>query len=175
MDTIKKIFLFVLGIFFVYNLTAQSNVIDTVPPYKKTLVIPDFTIQLTDSSWFTKEQLPKLAYTAIINFDPECGHCQITVKELCASIDSLKNVFFVFVAYKPIPLIAEFYKYYGLERFSNIRMGRDPKYYVPSFFRVTANPFAAIYDKFGKLVRIFDPATDTTIEIPELVAFVNKK
>jgi hypothetical protein len=175
MVTFKKIFLFVMGIFFVFSLSAQSTLIDTIPPYKKTLTIPDFTIQLTDSSWFTKEQLPKSPFTAIINFDPECGHCQITVKELCASIDSLKNVFFVFVAYKPIPLIAEFYKYYGLERFSNIRMGRDPRYFVPSFFRVTANPFAAVYDKFGKLARVFDPASNTTIEIPQLVEMVNKK
>ena len=90
-------------------------------------------------------------------------------------MENLKNVFFVFVAYKPIPQIAEFYNYYGLAKFSNIRMGRDPKYYVPSFFRVTANPFAAIYDKNGKLVRVFDPAENTTIEVPELVAMVNKK
>jgi thiol-disulfide isomerase/thioredoxin len=175
MDSIKKISLFVCCMFLVSILSAQSTIIDTVPPYKRTLTIPDFTIQLADSTWFTKDQLPKSAFTAIINFDPECGHCQNTMKEITLAMDSLKNVFFVFVAYKPIPQIREFYKYYGLEKFSNIRMGRDPKYFVPSFFRVTANPFAAVYDKDGKLVRVFDPASNTTIEVPELVAFVNKK
>ena len=159
---------------FVLNASAQTTNLDTLPPYKKNPQIPDFSIQLTDSTWFNKEQLPKSEFTAIINFDPECGHCQNTVKELAASMIYLKNVFFVFVAYKSIPEIKEFYHYYGLEKFTNIRMGRDPKYFVPSFFRVTANPFVAVYNQSGTLARVFDPALNTTIEVPLLLSMVNK-
>ncbi len=157
----------------VMSASAQSPV-DNTPPYKKDLHIPDFTILQPDSTYFTKAQVPKYEYTAIIYFAPDCGHCQYTVKELVKSMDSLKNIFFILVAYKPLNEIREFYTNYGLDKFSNVRIGRDPKYFVPSFFRVTSTPFVAVYNRTGLLARVFDPAANTTIEIPELVAMANK-
>ena len=153
--------------------SAQTTV-EELPAYKKDLHIPEFNILQTDSTWLTKEQLPKYDYTAIIYFAPDCGHCQYTVKELIKSMDSLTNVLFVFVAYKPLAELKEFYNHYELGKFPNIRMGRDPKYFVPAFFRVTATPFVAVYNRTGLLAKVFDPATNTTIEVPQLVALVNK-
>lgn len=170
----KYIYIFFFYLISGASASAQLTVVDTVPPYKKDPGIPDFIILQTDSTWFTKEQLPKYPYTAIVYFAPDCGHCQITVKELVANMDSLTNVFFVFVAYRPMEDIREFYKYYGLNKFSNVRMGRDPKYFVPSFYRVTSNPFVALYNQNGLLMRVFDPALNSTIEIPTLVSLVNK-
>lgn len=170
----KIIYIFFVCMICAVTTSAQLTVADTVPPYKKDLRIPDFTILQTDSTWFTKEQLPKYPYTAIVYFAPDCGHCQITAKELVASMDSLKNVFFVFVAYRPLDEIRAFYHYYGLDKFSNVRMGRDPKYFVPAFFQVRSTPFVAVYNQKGALVRVFDPAANSTIEVPELVTLVNK-
>ena len=169
----KNIYLLFFFLISAVSASAQSRV-EELPPYKKDLHIPDFNILQTDSTWLTKEQLPKYEYTAIIYFAPDCGHCQYTVKELVKSMDSLKNVFFVFVAYKPLDEIRDFYKHYGLDKFSNIRMGRDPKYFVPAFFRVTSTPFVAVYNRTGLLAKVFDPALNSTIEVPQLVALVNK-
>ena len=72
-------------------------------------------------------------------------------------MDSLKNVFFVFVAYKSLEEVKGFASYYTLDKFPNVRIGRDPKYFVPSFFRVTRIPYIAIYNKAGLLEKIFDP------------------
>ena len=170
----KIIYFFFFCIICAVTTSAQLTVADTVPPYKKDLRIPDFIILQTDSTWFTKEQLPKYPYTAIVYFAPDCGHCQITAKDLVASMDSLKNVFFVFVAYRPLDEIKAFYNYYGLDKFSNVRVGRDPKYFVPAFFQVRSTPFVAVYNQNGALVRVFDPALNSTIEVPELVAMVHK-
>jgi hypothetical protein len=169
----KNIYILIICLFSAASAWSQGSTANDAP-YKKDLTIPAFNLLQGDSSWFSKEQLPKYPYTAIFYFDPECSHCQMTVKELVAHMDSLKNVFFVFASYKPLSDIRGFYNYYGLSQFNNIRMGRDPKYFVPSFYRVTANPFVALYDIKGMLVKVFDPALNTTIEIPQLVAFVNK-
>ncbi len=153
---------------------SAQNPIEDIPPYKKDLHIPEFSVLQIDSSWFTREMIPKSDFTAIIYFAPDCGHCQYTVKELVKNMDSLTNVFFLFVAYKPLQEIREFYTHYGLDKFNNVRMSRDPKYFIPAFYRVTSTPFVALYNKLGMLDRVFDPALNTTVEIPDLVAHVRK-
>ena len=172
MKKISLLLLFILTVAGVSSVSAQTMQ-EEVPPYKKDLHLPDFIILQTDSTWLTRDQLPKYEYTAIVYFSPDCGHCQVTVTDLLKKMDSLKNVLFVFVAYKPLSELKEFYAYYGLNKFQNIRMGRDPKYFIPAFFRVTATPFVAVYNSSGVLNRVFDPASNTTIEVPELLALVN--
>ena len=148
---------------------------DTIPPYKKDPHIPRFSILLADSTSFTKAQLPKYDYTAIIYFSPDCGHCQYTTKEIVRHMDSLKNVFFVFVAYKSVAIIKEFVEAYGLNQYPNIRVGHDPLYYVPSFFRVSYTPHVAIYDKSGSLLKVYDPPNRPVMEVAELIELVNPK
>jgi thiol-disulfide isomerase/thioredoxin len=169
----KKIF----GVFLLLSILANASAqtVDTVPPYKKDPHLPPFQIQLTDSTWFGKEQLPKYDYTAIIYFSPSCGHCQITAKDIAQHMDSLKNVFFVFVAYTSLPEIKEFYNYYGLNVFPNVRMGRDPKYYIPSFYRVEYTPFVGVYDRNSMLIQVFDPPHKPAMEAADLISLVNKK
>lgn len=157
------------------GVTASAQTPDTVPPYKKNPHIPSFKILQTDSTWFTKEQLPKYKYTAIIYFSPTCGHCQFTAQDLVKKMDSLKNVFFVFVSYNSIEEIKEFYIKYGLNVFRNVRIGRDPKYFIPSFYRVEATPFVAVYNSKGILMQVFDPPHKPAMEAYELINLIYKK
>ncbi len=167
----------ILGVIVLLSIisTVSAQTADTLPPYKKDPRLPAFLIQQTDSTWFSREQLPKYDYTAIIYFSPSCGHCQITAKDIAQHMDSLKNVFFVFVAYTSIPEIKEFYNYYGLNVFPNVRMGRDPKYYIPSFFRVEYTPFVGVYDRDAMLLQVFDPPHKPPMEAADLILLVNKK
>src|SRR5882757_1613828 len=99
---------FILSFLFITTVSAQTG---PEAPYKKDPKLPAFKILQTDSTWFSKDKLPKgYDYTAIIYFAPDCGHCQYTVGELTKHMDSLKNVSFVFVAsaYKPLSEIREF-------------------------------------------------------------------
>jgi thiol-disulfide isomerase/thioredoxin len=149
--------------------SAQSNPEDTAP-YKKDHRLPAFTILQPDSTWFTKEQLPKYDYTVIVYFAPDCSHCQYEATEIVKNMDSLKNAFFVFVAYKSLEEIQAFSVKYGLNKFSNIRYGRDSKYYIPSFYQVKFTPFVAVYDRKGMFVKEYEKG----VEARELIALFCK-
>jgi hypothetical protein len=145
-------------------------------PYKSDPKMPAFKILLPDSTWFTREQVPlsKYDYTFIIYFSPDCGHCQHEATEIVKHMDSLKNAFFVFVAYKPLEDIQGFASYYKLDQFPNIRYGRDPQYFVPSFYRVTRTPFVVMYNKQGLLEKVFDPEVTEVPEASDLIKLVYK-
>ncbi|MEN9685561.1 MAG: hypothetical protein RLZZ28_1347 [Bacteroidota bacterium] len=157
------------------SIGAQNNAVPEAA-YKKDPKLPDFRILLADSTWFTREQLPpKYDYTIIIYFSPDCGHCQHSAKEIVQKMDSLKNVFFIFVAYKPLDEVAGFASYYGLDQFANVRIGRDPIYYIPSFYRVTRTPFVVVYNKKGLLHKVYDPETAPVPEAADLIELINQK
>lgn len=152
--------------FFALLLLCCSNSIvhaqdyDTIPPYQKDSLIPAFSILQTDSTWFNKEALPHNEPVVIIYFSPECGHCQLTAHEFEEKRNKFKNVFFVWVSYHPMADIKSFAEEYKLLNAKNIRVGRDPKYYVPSFFRVKFTPYIAVYGKNGKLIKTYDSGTE---------------
>ncbi len=133
---------------------AQTNN-DSLPPYLKNPTIPSFQILSTDSTWFTNRSLPKNIPVAIIYFSPDCGHCQYEAKELNKKMDSLSNLFFVWVSYHPFEDIKKFYFDYGLSKYKNIVAGRDPQYFIPAFYKVEFTPFIALYNKHGRFVKEF--------------------
>jgi len=144
----------------IYSIThAQDN--DATPPYQKDSLIPAFSILQTDSTWFNKEALPRNKPVVIIYFNPECGHCQLTAHDFDKKKNKLKDVFFVWVTYDTsFNEIKSFAKDYNLVNEKNIKVGRDPKYYVPSFYRVKFTPFMAVYGKNGKLIQTYETGTD---------------
>jgi thiol-disulfide isomerase/thioredoxin len=170
----KKSVLFSLFLLIAAASFAQSSQ-SSDAPYKKDPHLPHFNIVLPDSSWYTPEQLPKKGYdyTILVYFSPDCSHCQHEAKEIVGKMDSLKNAFFVFVAYKPLDEIAAFASYYGLDKFPNVKLGRDPQYFVPSFFRVTRTPFIVVYDKKQMLYKVYDPEVTNVPDASELAKLVN--
>ncbi|HJV20321.1 MAG TPA: hypothetical protein VJ552_10625 [Sediminibacterium sp.] len=147
--------------------SAQSA-IDNRPPYEKNPALPEFRILQTDSTWFTQKELPADKYTAIIYFSPECGHCQHEAEEIAKNIDSLQQVFFIWASYRDLTDIRNFYHHYQFNKFPNIRMGRDPQYFLPSFFQARYTPFVALYNKDRQFVK----AWEMGVEISELKEFI---
>ncbi len=135
---------------------AASPVVDTVPPYKKNPNIPPFKIMQPDSTWFTNAKLPKKKPVVIIYFSPECGHCQLAAQEISNSYDKLKDAIFMWVSYYSVPEIKTFVKNYKLGEYKNFFFGRDPNYFLPTYFRVRFTPFMAIYDNNGQFVQSFE-------------------
>ncbi len=155
----KKILFLIIAVICVSISSAQKNaaVYDTTPPYLKVPIIPPFKILQTDSAtWFTKDELPKKKPVVIIYFSPDCHHCQLEAQEITDSMHLFKNAFIVFVSYRDMSDIRAFAEKYKLLNFSNIRIGRDPKYFVPSFYRVKFTPFVAVYSKKGELLNAFE-------------------
>jgi hypothetical protein len=129
---------------------------DTIPKYLKSPFIPAFKIVQTNGTNFTKDSLPAEKPLIIMYFSPDCGHCQIQTKDMLDSMQYLQSATIMLVAYKKMEELIEFSNHYELSKFSNIHIGRDPKYFLPSFFNVKFTPFIAIYNKKGAFVKAFD-------------------
>ncbi len=151
----QKFLLFCLLSCCIISAKAQAG-FDTIPPYKKDNRMPAFKIMKLDNTWFTKEQLPNKDYTVIIYFAPDCGHCQHEMKEIIKNIDKFNKVNFVWVSFKSMPEISEFYVKYEVSKYPNMYMGRDLDYKLPSFYRVKFTPFVAVYDKKGLFMKAFE-------------------
>ncbi|MEP7320137.1 MAG: redoxin domain-containing protein, partial [Panacibacter sp.] len=121
---------------------------------------PDFNLMQTDSSWFIKANIPLGKPVVIIYFSPDCGHCQLSAHEYEEKIDQFSDVFFVWVSYLSLDKIKSFAEEYKMLGQENIRIGRDPSYFIPSFYRVKFTPFMAVYDAAGKLLKTYDEGTD---------------
>jgi AhpC/TSA family len=166
----KKIFFLLIITIAAFSTKAQSP-IDTIPAYQKNKAIPEFRLLLTDSSWLSKKDLPQYDYTAIIYFSPECNHCQYEATEIVKKIDSLKNVLFIWASYRDFEDIKKFNYKYKLNQYPNMKVGRDPKYLIPSFYQVKFTPFVALYNNQKEFVK----AWEMGVEMPELIEFIHKK
>ena len=153
----KKVILFAFAL--TLSIAAFSQATDTTT-YLSNKKIPTISLIQGDSSWLTNKDIPKGKPVVIIYFSPECGHCQLTAQEIQNDFDKVKDAFFVWVSYYPVPEIKDFAIKYKLAEYSNFKFGRDPKYAIPSFYKVKFTPFMAIYNKSGKLVQTFEQGTD---------------
>jgi cytochrome oxidase Cu insertion factor (SCO1/SenC/PrrC family) len=148
-----------------FTLSAQAQE-DSVPlaPYLKTRQVPGFKLLLTDSAtYFYKYQLKKSTPSIIIFFNPECDHCQTEAKHISDSIQLLQKVQIVFASSAPLADIKKFADEYGLLSHPNIKVGRDEKYFLSTFYRLRYAPFVAVYDEKGDLMKVFEGGT--TIKI----------
>ena len=164
---IQKLLVFCLISLCITTAKAQAG-FDTIPPYKKDNRMPAFKIMKTDNTWFSKDQLPNRDYTVIIYFAPDCGHCQHEMKEIIKNMDKLKNINFVWVSFKSMPEITEFYVKYNISKYPNMVMGRDLDYKLPSFYRVKFTPFVAVYDKKALFLKAFEGGAEMKELFPVL-------
>ncbi|MBS1729374.1 MAG: hypothetical protein JSS67_01210 [Bacteroidetes bacterium] len=145
----------------------SQETFDTIPPYQKDSTFPHFMLLQTDSTWFLENQLPRDKPVVIIYFSPTCGHCQLTANEFKRQSQDLQNIFFVWASYSPMDEIKTFAQNFDLLYHPNIRIGRDPNYIIPAYFRVKYTPFIAVYNLHGKIIKTFEFGTDpeTIIDI----------
>jgi thiol-disulfide isomerase/thioredoxin len=141
------------------SLSAKAQT-DTVPNYIKIPYIPPFKIQLVDSSWYSKTNLAAKRPTLILYFSPDCGHCQLETEELLSRSKQLKNLQVVMITSRPYEDMANFAEHYKIARFPFIKIGWDPQRFVTNFYSVKFTPFSALYDKKGKLVKVYEGGID---------------
>jgi thiol-disulfide isomerase/thioredoxin len=161
--------LFILSLFASMTLMAQGN-IDPNAPFLKDKNIPKFTLNLTTGKSFNSTQIPKSKYTCIIIFSPDCSHCQDEATELTKNADKFKSVFFIWNSYKEMADIKAFATKYGLDKQSNVIVGRDPEFSIPVFFRPRMTPFVALYAN-GQLLKVYEQG----VKVPELLKIIGGK
>lgn len=134
--------------------SAQNNPI--LPAYKRFPTLPPLQLLLSDSSKYTKEDLPKKKPVLIMLFSPECEHCQHEAEQLVQQKDLLKDIQILMVTTYPLDKMKTFAETYGLTQMENVVMAKDPFYQLPSFYEMRMFPFMALYDKKGKLIATFE-------------------
>ena len=153
----KKYFLSILMLIVCVTGFSQT---DTSLIYLRFPIVPSFKlINIADSSIFTKDNLKKKKATVIMMFSPDCEHCQAETKALTEKINLFKKAQIVMVSPIDFYYMKEFYNEYKIADFSNITMGRDPAYFLGTFYKVRSFPSIFVYDKKGKLVNSFIGST----------------
>ena len=95
-------------------------------------------------------------------FSPDCDHCQNETKSLTANIALFKKAQIVMASPLEYVHIKQFYEDYKIAAYPNIIMGRDPSYFLGSFYNVHSFPALFLYDKHGKFVKAFDGSVTVT-------------
>ncbi|WP_207492661.1 peroxiredoxin family protein [Aridibaculum aurantiacum] len=142
-----------------HNHRAKANT-DTIPPYLRIPYLPTFSIQTPDSSWFSKSQLQENKPVLLLYFSPDCGHCMIETEEMIGKMNSLKNLQIVMATSREFDEMKKFADHYKLERFRNVRIGRDAQRTITRFYRVKFTPFSALYDKKGNFLKAYEKGID---------------
>ncbi|MBL0181854.1 MAG: redoxin domain-containing protein [Chitinophagaceae bacterium] len=125
--------------------------------YLRFPTVPPFTItKVADSTRFTKADLSRKKATIIIIFSPDCEHCQHETRELTANIKLFKKAQIIMASPLEHPILKKFYDEYGLAAYPNIIMGRDPSYFLGTFYNIRSFPAIFVYDKKGNFVKAFD-------------------
>jgi thioredoxin-related protein len=150
----RKIIFILLFVFFGKAVNAQA---DTSFLYLRFPAVPPFTItKVSDSTKFAKADLEKKTATIIFIFSPDCEHCQHETKELIAHIDLFKKAQIIMASPLEHAYLKRFYEEYKIADYSNIIMGRDPTYFLGTFYHVRSFPAIFVYDKKGNFVKAFD-------------------
>lgn len=133
---------------------------DTSLLYLRFPIVPTFKlINIADSSIFTKQHLKKNKATVIIIFSPTCENCVEETKELKEKIALFKKAQIVMVSPLDFNYLKDFYKENDIEQYPVITMGRDPSYFLGTFYKVRSLPSIFVYNKKGNLVKSFIGST----------------
>lgn len=152
-----RLFTLVLACLVSLGLYAQTDSIDKNAPFRKNPGIPSFDLLKTDSTThITKADILAKHKTMIMFFSPECTHCQHQTEDMLAGIDSLKDIQIIMATYQPFEEMVAFNKKYSIEKYSNIKLGRDIKYFFPPFYRMKSLPHMALYNESGNYITSFE-------------------
>lgn len=102
----------------------------------------------------------------VMIFSPECEHCHYTTGEILKHIDKFRNIQILMVSREDYDFIKQFYNEFKLGEHPNIIVGRDPSYFLGTFYRVRAFPSIYLYDKKGNFVKFFD-GSEPVEKIPD--------
>jgi len=144
------------------------------PPFLVKKEWPSFELMLTDSIVYKSNSPNPYPFYTLIYFSPDCGHCIETTEQIIQKSDSLQNTLLIMAAYKPLEELKIFTEKYHLNLFPNIRVGRDGRYFIVPYFRISYTPFVAVFDDKRKLIRYWS-APEQPFVMSELLEILQRK
>ena len=143
------------------NAQAQKEVAlkdDTLTaPYLKHKELPAFDAEhLNGKDTFNTFNIPTGKPVLIIYFSPDCDHCQKMIDELLPDMDKLKNVNVYFMSFMPLKAMEIFNRMRHMEKYENVKfIGRDFRFFFPTFYGTSSVPNVVLYDKNKKFVKLW--------------------
>jgi cytochrome oxidase Cu insertion factor (SCO1/SenC/PrrC family) len=137
------------------TLTSSAQT-DNEPAYKRFPTVPPLSLLSPDSTTFSKDNLSKNKPTIIMYFNPLCDHCQHQMEDMIRRMDEFAGIQIVLATYAPMNELTDFIAKYNLAKYPNISSGRDTKYMLQPFYKMTGLPYQALYDAKGNLVTTYE-------------------
>jgi len=135
--------------------TVQGQADTISSPYQKFPNNIPLQLLLTDSvTTYTSESLPASRPFMVMLFSPECDHCKKATRDIIDNITLFDGVDIIMATPLPFGEMKKFYEDFQLERFPNIRVGRDQRFLLPTYYAVKYLPFHAFYAKKKKLIGV---------------------
>ncbi len=130
------------------TLSYGQSVQTTEPPYKRLGVLPAMGLLALDSVTITTlNTLPKDMPVLVVCFSTTCDHCQVEAMDLVKNKDKFKKVRIIMLTPEKLVYIKEFYEKYDLSKIKNLVIGKDYRYFAPSFYTFKKFPFTVLYNK----------------------------
>ena len=132
--------------------------------------LPNFRIALTDSSYFNGEKLKKGKAVLFIYFLPDCEDCRDFISALIPRMRSFKNKQIVMITNAPLNQVVKIEKEFKLRSFKNLIVGTEGR--TGDFqrsFSIERFPFAAAYNKNGRLIQEFNNQITNQVMIRQLI------
>jgi thioredoxin-related protein len=154
----KSVLIVLCSLFFLSSLRAQVAVPQTPQaPYLTNPTLPPFRLIEVDSvHYLTKDNIKKNRPVLLMFFSPECEHCKHQMRDILDNIAKFKDIEIVMATFQPFDEMKNFYAVFRISDHSNIYMGRDEHYLLPTYYRMQSLPFLALYDKKGQLITHFE-------------------
>ncbi len=145
------------GILFFLSLIISAGCTQAQPAAERAQHLPPYRIVNVDSVLITPARLKKNKPVMLIYFSPDCGHCQRLMYEMKPKMKEFGDAQIVMITFTQYRAIKNFYHDFGLAAYPNITVGTEGyTYFVQRYYEVKTTPFVAVYDRKGKLVKVFD-------------------
>ncbi|OQP68237.1 TlpA family protein disulfide reductase [Niastella populi] len=114
--------------------------------------LPSFAIQLLDStSYIHSDDLSANKNLVLFYFKPTCPYCRAQMRDMLNNMEKFKDKELCILTNEDLKGAKDFARYFKLNRYKNVIVGRDTGSVVLKTYRVIAVPLTAYYDNNKQL------------------------
>jgi peroxiredoxin len=118
--------------------------------------LPTFNIQLLDSIRFINSaNLPADKNLVLFYFKPTCPYCRAQMRDMLNNIEKFKGKELCILTNEDLKGANNFARYFKLNRFNNVIVGRDTGSVVLKTYKVLGVPLTAYFDKNRQLKALY--------------------
>jgi len=118
--------------------------------------LPTFNIQLLDSTSFIhSDNLPADKNLVLFYFKPTCPYCRAQMRDMLNNIEKFKDKELCILTNYSLKEANSFARYFKLNKFNNVIVGRDTGSVVLKTYRALGVPLTAYFDKNKQLKALY--------------------